>query len=361
VGVWTAGADGRHNAAVPTLVYTAGVREPGADVAGWAWVVPAGRFACGASSRAPRTRMQLAAIVEALRALPGQLEIVTDAPDVAATFLEDRWPAWEARGWRSRAGREIPDRDLWESLVAACRERGGPDAVQIVTMNEPTNRGSGYPVHHTAAELARAAAASGRSWSGDEVPEAVTAGPVVEHGSGNHLTGFPLGVFGPKPPGLGGFPPNPVLDRLRSRLAGIITTAAARHHDLRLVCGLRPGTELAAAEAAVEVGVPVDVVLPYPDPVRSWPEKSQEQFRQGLKLADRVLILQKRMPTSRHQAGLGLARKDAWVVRRLATAVLVWDGRDETFRAVHRDLQAHLGPALTVIDPGDLGAPRLPG
>jgi hypothetical protein len=67
------------------------------------------------------------------------------------------------------------------------------------------------------------------------------------------------------------------------------------------------------------------------------------------------------MPTSRHQAGLGLARKDAWVVRRLATAVLVWDGRDETFRAVHRDLQAHLGPALTVIDPGDLGAPRLPG
>ncbi len=75
-------------------VYTDGVPgEPGAG--GWAWAVEDGRFASGAEARTTNQRMEIAAALEAVRALDGELEVASDSTYVVNCF-RDRW--WEVVG-----------------------------------------------------------------------------------------------------------------------------------------------------------------------------------------------------------------------------------------------------------------------
>jgi ribonuclease HI len=106
-----------------TVVYTDGAcsRNPGPG--GWAWAVPGGRFTSGASGRTTNQRMEIAAVLQAVRALEGPLEVVSDSTYVVNCFRDRWWQAWLRRDWINSQKQPVANRDLWEPLIEIVRVR----------------------------------------------------------------------------------------------------------------------------------------------------------------------------------------------------------------------------------------------
>ncbi|MBW4029103.1 MAG: ribonuclease HI [Acidobacteria bacterium] len=85
---------------------------------GWAWASGRDDYASGADARTTNQRMEVIAVIEALRANPeGTVEIVSDSTYVVKCF-HDRWHAgWLRRGWKNSQGQPVANRDLWEVLI----------------------------------------------------------------------------------------------------------------------------------------------------------------------------------------------------------------------------------------------------
>jgi ribonuclease HI len=85
--------------------------------------VPNGRFASGAAARTTNQRMEITAALEAVRALDGPLEVVSDSTYVVRCFQDRWWEGWLQRGWVNSRRRPVANRDLWEPLVELVRRR----------------------------------------------------------------------------------------------------------------------------------------------------------------------------------------------------------------------------------------------
>lgn len=101
-----------------TLVYTDGACRGNPGPGGWAWAVGQSRYASGAEAHTTNQRMELTAVLEALRANPdGAIEVVSDSTYVVRCF-HDRWYlGWQRRGWRNSQNQPVANRDLWEALL----------------------------------------------------------------------------------------------------------------------------------------------------------------------------------------------------------------------------------------------------
>lgn len=108
-----------------TTVYTDGACSGNPGPGGWAWAVPGGAWAAGAEPRTTNQRMELTAALEAVRALPRPLEVVSDSTYVVNCFRDRWWEGWRRRGWRNSKREPVANRDLWEPLVAEVVEGGG--------------------------------------------------------------------------------------------------------------------------------------------------------------------------------------------------------------------------------------------
>ena len=107
-----------------TVVYTDGACSGNPGPGGWAWAVPDGPFASGAEPASTNQRMELTAALEAARALPGPLRIVSDSTYVVNCF-RDRWyDGWKRRGWVNSQRKPVANRDLWEPLIDLFLARG---------------------------------------------------------------------------------------------------------------------------------------------------------------------------------------------------------------------------------------------
>ena len=87
---------------------------------GWAWADDRGAFASGFDPRTTNQRMEITAVLEALRdhADRGPVEIVSDSTYVVNCF-RDRWyEGWRRRGWKNSQRQPVANRDLWEPLLA---------------------------------------------------------------------------------------------------------------------------------------------------------------------------------------------------------------------------------------------------
>jgi ribonuclease HI len=90
---------------------------------GWAALLRRGRrerLLSGGESSTTNNRMELRACLEGLAAIrkPSRVVVTTDSQYVVRGMRE--WlPRWRARGWRTAAGDEVLNRDLWEALVTA--------------------------------------------------------------------------------------------------------------------------------------------------------------------------------------------------------------------------------------------------
>jgi ribonuclease HI len=68
--------------------------------------------------------MEVTAAFEAVRAISGPLEVVSDSTYVVHCF-RDRWhEGWKRRGWRNSQKQPVANRDLWEPFIELVLARG---------------------------------------------------------------------------------------------------------------------------------------------------------------------------------------------------------------------------------------------
>jgi ribonuclease HI len=104
------------------VIYTDGACRGNPGPGGWAAVLISGRHErelSGAESATTNNRMELQAVIEALRTLKRRVRarIYTDSQYVRLGLTE--WlGAWKARGWRTADRKPVKNQDLWEQLDA---------------------------------------------------------------------------------------------------------------------------------------------------------------------------------------------------------------------------------------------------
>jgi uncharacterized phage-like protein YoqJ len=275
---------------------------------------------------------------------------VSDSTYVVNCF-RDRWhEGWIKRGWLNTQRKPVANRDLWEPFVALVLERGD------VTFRWVKGHASDL-MNDLVDRLAVEAAVTQRGRSGEEAPTdlgpadmraaqaATSAAPAV--------AGHPVVVFGHRPPELGGYGPNPVASRVSAKLGEILTAKRELHADLVVLTGLQLGAEQLAAEAALAAGVPYIAVVPFPEPDKQWPAESRRRYAELVSCALDTVELQRKAPTSKQQVGGALARRDAWLARNAAEAVVVWDREDAAIGKLVRSLEDHLGDDVWILDPNE--------
>jgi len=67
--------------------------------------------------------MELQAVLEALRSLPGDLIIVSDSTYVVHCFRDRWWVKWQANGWKNSQRQPVKNVDIWEPLIALVQAR----------------------------------------------------------------------------------------------------------------------------------------------------------------------------------------------------------------------------------------------
>jgi ribonuclease HI len=98
-------------------IHTDGACRGNPGPGGWAWAAGKDSFASGADAHTTNQRMEVLAVIDALRENPeGPVEIVSDSNYVVKCFV-DKWHAgWLRRGWKNSQGQPVANRDLWEEL-----------------------------------------------------------------------------------------------------------------------------------------------------------------------------------------------------------------------------------------------------
>jgi ribonuclease HI len=88
-------------------------------------VVPKGPYASGADPDTTNQRMEVTAVLEALRAIDGPMTVFSDSTYVVNCF-RDRWyDGWVRRGWKNSQGKAVANQDLWKPLLEVYRGRTG--------------------------------------------------------------------------------------------------------------------------------------------------------------------------------------------------------------------------------------------
>jgi ribonuclease HI len=62
--------------------------------------------------------MELTAVIEALRAVGGAVDVVSDSAYVVNCFRDRWWVRWQANGWRNAKRQPVANAELWRALLA---------------------------------------------------------------------------------------------------------------------------------------------------------------------------------------------------------------------------------------------------
>jgi len=380
---------------VTTTVYTDGACLGNPGPGGWAWACPGGAFASGAEATSTNQRMEIMAALEAVRALPGPLVVVSDSTYVVKCH-NDRWyEGWERKGWVNSGRQPVANQDLWKPLVALFHARGSELTFRWVkghsgdVMNDlvdrlavqaaqtqsgrrgtepptdlgPADRPVGRGRRATGGAAASAststpaaappahAAAAAAITAPEPVADPTTGTPAAGPAPGAAWNGHRVVVLGHRPPDLGGYGDNPVAAAVRRRLADILGGLRAVHPDLVVLSGLGLGAEQLAAEAASRTGIPYIAVLPFPDPDAVWPAESRAAFRRLAAGAKDTIVLSASKPATKQAAGQAIGRRDAWLIGQADSAVVVWDGKDRVLGDSVKALERRLPDDVWVVPP----------
>jgi len=107
-------------------IYTDGACSGNPGPGGWAALLlfgPHERVLAGAEPHTTNNRMELKAVVEALKALkePCRVTLHTDSAYVANAFNQGWIENWQRRGWKTAGKKDVKNRDLWEALLEAMK------------------------------------------------------------------------------------------------------------------------------------------------------------------------------------------------------------------------------------------------
>ncbi len=115
-------------------VYTDGACSGNPGPGGWAWAVAPGGEPHGSGGERQTTnqRMEVRAVIEALRAHRDHSEIlviVSDSTYVVNCFRQRWWEGWLSRGWKNSQRQPVANRELWEDLFDVLVSRGSGKTV----------------------------------------------------------------------------------------------------------------------------------------------------------------------------------------------------------------------------------------
>jgi ribonuclease HI len=110
---------------VMTLIYTDGACSGNPGPGGWAWAIaPDGAVhGVGGEPHTTNQRMEIMAVLQALRSNDGQLTIVSDSTYVVNCFRDRWWVRWQANGWRNSKKQPVANIDLWQPLIELYKQR----------------------------------------------------------------------------------------------------------------------------------------------------------------------------------------------------------------------------------------------
>lgn len=108
----------------PTVVYTDGACSGNPGPGGWGWAVsPDGEpHGSGGDAHTTNQRMELMAVLEALRSLgvgseAGPVTVVSDSTYVVNCFRDGWWVKWQRNGWKNSKKEPVANVDIWQPLV----------------------------------------------------------------------------------------------------------------------------------------------------------------------------------------------------------------------------------------------------
>ena len=102
------------------IIYTDGSCLGNPGPGGWAWYDPAsGRSGAGPCPNTTNNRMELTAIIEAMR-LPGVETIITDS-NYCKKGIEEWSVNWVKRNWTLASGQPVKNADLWKTVLSLKR------------------------------------------------------------------------------------------------------------------------------------------------------------------------------------------------------------------------------------------------
>ena len=335
-------------AVTPIRAYTDGACRGNPGPGGWAWAVEGRRWASGHDSDTTNQRMEVRAVLEAVRSLDGPLVVVSDSTYVVNCWRDSWWKGWLARDWRNSQRKPVANRDLWEPLVEVFRDRpdfsmewvkghgGDPmndlvDRLAVAASHDRVGSGDGAPSSELLAEQDRpgrgATAASGtRGSAGSRSAAPATSGQGGPATRDSRVPdGWRLVVTGLRDLHLGRTDAGAALER---KLAEILEAQRSLHADLVVLTGLRPGSEELGARSAMLADVPFVAVLPYPDPLGERPEADQAAFARLVTSAERSVTLERRRPVDVEGRRSSLQRRDGWLRSIAHGAIVITDGRD---------------------------------
>ena len=106
-------------------VWTDGACSGNPGPGGWAWATKDGRQGSGGAKATTNQRMEVQAALEAVRTLgaDGPLVVVSDSTYVVNCFRDGWWKGWLAKGWVNSQKKPVANKDLWEPLILAVKDR----------------------------------------------------------------------------------------------------------------------------------------------------------------------------------------------------------------------------------------------
>ncbi len=254
----------------------------------------------GADADTTNQRMELTAVLEAVSTIEGPLAIHSDSTYVVNCF-NDRWyEGWLARGWKNTQKKPVANRDLWEPLIDQYLARSDELTFTWVKGH------AGNELNEIADQMAVA-----------EVEKLRNARPAEP--SGSSLSAAPTRAPWSVEQAIVISGARELDEEQQEELEGAL--AGLDEHNDVVVSGLRLGTELLAAEAAIDKGVPLAIVLPYPDPVRVWSPADRARFDRAIEAATWVVTLDGDPATP----GRSVKARNAWLWDAAVGAIIVGD------------------------------------
>ena len=308
-----------------TVVYTDGACSGNPGPGGWAWAVPGGAFAAGNAAQTTNQRMEVQAAYEAVKALDGTVEVVSDSTYVINCFQKKLWEGWLRNGWKNSQKKPVANQDLWEPFIELVRSREHEITFRWVKGH------SGDSMNDLVDGLAVEAAQKQAPRSGDSPPtgELPEDQPRKSAKSGADApSGHLLLIAGHRPPELGGYDDNAIKQNVQRKLNEIVAAKAQMFDDLVVVSGLSLGAEQMGVRAAIESNVALAAVLPFPNSDARWPNASREVFKELLANARDEILLTAQEPTDKASFGAALGKRDQWLANHVSEAVVVWDGKE---------------------------------
>lgn len=127
----------------------------------------------------------------------------------------------------------------------------------------------------------------------------------------------PLMVTGHRPNKLGGYRDSPIQQWVRKKLREVLRVRRPPF----VISGMALGVDTWWAEAAMQEGIPFHAYLPFRGQESRWPPSSQTHYRELLKAAAQVLVIEE----GGYESWKMQSRNEA-MVRDCGAAIAVWNG-----------------------------------